>query len=135
LRDFDDREACTAESVACKGSNHHANHKKTPAEVPYTVSEARLQHIPAGGHLTKASVRAASSISFATLCNAAIDGGKIGMRPNDDFNNVANQEHLWSLLMEYATPWLNLGLENIFCTVINEPQTTLDLKPHKPTPS
>jgi hypothetical protein len=44
------------------------------------------------------------------------------MRPNVDFDGIAIQGRLVSLLLEYSTPWLCLGLETVFHTTI-EPQT------------
>jgi hypothetical protein len=77
----------------------------TAASVPYNVSDLRLEHIKARGRLGLARVRAASLCQSAAFFKVAkriadaIDAGKIKMRPNINFNDVAKQERLWSFFL------------------------------------
>jgi hypothetical protein len=77
----------------------------TAASVPYKVSELRLAHIKARGRLGLARVRATSLCQSAAFFKVAkriadaIDAGKIKMRPNLNFSEVAKQERLWSFFL------------------------------------
>jgi abnormal spindle-like microcephaly-associated protein len=115
--------------------NHvfYPNHVKEDG----TISRIGLRSIVSHQRLAQGRLAAANLFQSTELSKARkvifseIAKNRIAIRPDRDLNaNLSCQENITSLLLEYSTPWLRLGLETIFGTVI-QPHTALQFSPRR----